>query len=155
MGWGAAGGAFWNGVHLELNFTQSLFCGLPSVEARGFWAHSNPPATELAFAVPSTHQTHPNQIPAYTQCEDFATCTRQVEVFIWYMTYVPGTLPSGGMRMIWSEEGNEKMQKIEYRLLWLWVCFMFLREDCSGSKGWSTLRVLGCGQGGSRTNLYN
>ena len=80
-----------------------------------------PPSLRLLF------QAHIKQIPNQMSCinverETPATCTLQVDVFIWLRRHVPGTAPSGGWGRseLWREMKTGK--KIEYRLLLLQVC---------------------------------
>lgn len=86
--WQAAGRGFFGTVHLDLNFTQVLLCGLR------FWTHSNPPATMLAFAVRTAHQIDPNQMLTQSQSKNCTTCTMQADIFIWFRSCVPRTEPS-------------------------------------------------------------
>lgn len=71
---------------------RPYFAASTAVAALGFWAHSNPPATGLAFA--SRHQTHPNKIPHMHTAQRLChlRCV-QVEVRIRLVGPVPRNSP--------------------------------------------------------------
>lgn len=137
--WQRSGGT----AHLELNFTQSLTLRSPQcwgAEASEHIPSHLPPGWRLLFA--STHQTHPNQILAWTRSRNSTTCTLQVDVFSfgpWAM--FQEQLPLGGGRG-WHADGNEE--------IFVTSDIFSLTPRCGNPH-----RVWGCGRGGKVTNLSN